>query len=108
MTKLPTDSFSHQLQTRQSEITIATDELVVFYELRHNSNRSYSRQHDKLLTVEHFCTYNNKKPPTGGAGKTPRHLNSTQSRAKRSAVLSNFEKCRPEVANDVISGVVVE
>ena len=44
-------------------------------------------------------------PPVGGAGKTPHHLNSTQSRRRRHfRPFLNFDKRRREVAGDVISG----
>ena len=49
-------------------------------------------------------------PPIGGAGKTPCHNNSTQSRQRRQFLtfFSSLDKCRPEAADGVISGVAVE
>ena len=60
------------------------------------------------LSGEH--RYRTRSPPIGGAGKTSRHKNSTESRMKRHFLpfFSNFEKCRPDVADDIISGVAVE
>ena len=45
--------------------------------------------------------------PTVGTGKTPHHQNSTQNR-RSGRPFSSFVKCRPEVADDVISDGGVE
>ena len=45
----------------------------------------------------------------GGTGKTPRHSNSTQSSRRRHfRPFFELDKCRLEVAGDVISGVAVD
>ena len=49
-----------------------------------------------------------RSPPTGGAGKTPRHEN--RPNAVGSSICGrfpNFDKSRSEEADDVISGVAV-
>ena len=49
-----------------------------------------------------------RSPPIGGSGKTSRHQNLTEIRRRRHfRPLFNFGKCRPEVADDVISVVAV-
>ena len=48
-------------------------------------------------------------PPIGGVGKTPRHSNSTKSHRRRHfGPFSNFDKCRLEVAGDVLPGRLME
>ena len=55
------------------------------------------------------CLGTTRCPPIGEAGKTPRHSNSRKKAAKGGIFgrVANFDKCRSELARDVISGMAV-
>ena len=63
-----------------------------------------------IMQKRHSALKLNKKPTNwwGMQNAAPLKFDPKPSDATFSAVFSNFKKCRPEVANDVISGVAVD
>ena len=62
---------------------------------------------DRQNVILAFCL--TRSQPIGGAGKNAAPLKFAPNRRRRHmrSFFSNFDKCRPEVADDVISGVAV-